>query len=95
MLLWYLSLLTTTPFLKFSTDLTSDFTFSWVIFTSQSPLLHPPPLLLLPKEFISSLFATHSATYVFPGKYLLLLGPDNTYILTAPKSISPTQTFLE
>ena len=86
MLLWCLSLLTTTHFLKFSACQASSFPFSRAIATSEttakSPSSHPLPSLPTPKQWYSLknlcfLFTIHSAAYLLPGKYLLLLSPDN------------------
>lgn len=57
--------------------------------------LCPPKYWYSLKNPFFLLFASHSAAYLLPGKYLLLLGPYSTYILTAPECSSPTQTFLE
>lgn len=54
-----------------------------VFFIISSSFVHP---LHIGTPQRVNFFATHSATYILHGKYLLLLGPDNTYTLTAPKS---------
>lgn len=97
MLLRHLSLLTTITFLKFSTYLASDFTFSWVIFTSQSSLSYPLPLftsqiLVLPKEliFCHSFYNLHS-----PWKIYFASRPWQHQHTDSSQILPPTPTFLE